>query len=278
MKEEVYSEYDFVIQPKEPWCDILTAELGELGFESFIETENGVKAYILKQDGEVFHFDDLLSFNQDNCSIDYTVNDIPKENWNIDWEKNFHPILVGNKCSIRAPFHPQPDVPIDIVIEPKMSFGTGHHETTYLMVEYLLEMDLTYLEILDMGCGTGVLAILASLKGAKHVDAIDIDNWCYLNSLENVERNQCRNIDVYEGDVSLLANKTYDVIIANINLNILSEDIKHYANSLHKGGTLLLSGFYVEDIKAITDECAKYGLKFGNEAVKNNWVALKFLN
>lgn len=277
MEQEIYLEYDFTLTPKDPWSDVLAAELGDLGFESFSETETGLKAYILKDSFNSISFENLLTFNSE-CSVKFNVSEIPKENWNLEWEKNFHPINVNDVCSIRAPFHPDPKLPIDIIIEPKMSFGTGHHETTYLMVEFLLEMDFTNLKVLDMGCGTGVLAILAKKKGAKDVDAIDIDNWCYVNSIENIERNDCQDIKVYEGDVALIKGNIYNVIIANINRNILLEDIKLYSRSLANGGTLLLSGFYVEDIESIVAECAKYGLKLEDQAVKNNWVALKFLN
>ncbi|WP_455169329.1 50S ribosomal protein L11 methyltransferase [Aegicerativicinus sediminis] len=277
MDQNSYLEFDFSLAPKEPWSDVLAAELGELGFESFSETDTGIKAYISKDLSKDLVFDDLMTFTSP-CEVNYSVQEIKKENWNIEWEKNFHPILVDDRCSIRAPFHVKPDAPIDIIIEPKMSFGTGHHETTYLMVEFLLEMDVSNLRVLDMGCGTGVLAILASIKGALMVDAIDIDNWCYLNSIENVERNNCANITVFEGDVQLLEGKTYDLIIANINRNILLNDIQFYSKSLSFKGTLLLSGFYKEDIEAIVEECAKYGLKYENQRVKNNWVALKFLN
>ncbi|WP_228850832.1 50S ribosomal protein L11 methyltransferase [Aegicerativicinus sediminis] len=277
MDQNSYLEFDFSLSPKEPWSDVLAAELGELGFESFSETDTGIKAYISKDLSKDLVFDDLMTFTSP-CEVNYSVQEIQKENWNMEWEKNFHPILVDDRCSIRAPFHEKPDAPIDIIIEPKMSFGTGHHETTYLMVEHLLEMDLSNLRVLDMGCGTGVLAILASIKGALMVDAIDIDNWCYLNSIENVERNNCANINVFEGDAQLLEGKTYDLIIANINRNILLNDIQFYSKSLSFKGTLLLSGFYKEDIEAIVEECAKYGLKYENQRVKNNWVALKFLN
>ncbi|MGY8939314.1 MAG: 50S ribosomal protein L11 methyltransferase, partial [Flavobacteriales bacterium] len=163
-------------------------------------------------------------------------------------------------------------------IEPKMSFGTGHHETTHMMVQHLLQLELKDKKVLDMGCGTGILAIFAEMKGAKPLDAIDIDTWCYENSIENVERNACKNISVYEGDASLLTSKNYDVIIANINRNILLMDMEIYANCLNDKGVLLLSGFYKEDIPTIDAAVAKYGLKLEATIQRNNWVALKYYN
>ena len=198
-------------------------------------------------------------------------------NWNEEWEKNFEPIDVDRKCHVRAPFHEKTNAEYDIVIEPKMSFGTGHHETTHMMIQHILETDFNGKKTLDMGCGTAILAILAEMKGAEPIDAIDIDNWCYLNSIENAERNNCKHISVYEGDASLLAGKNYDIIIANINRNILLNDMEHYVNCLNANGTLFLSGFYTEDIPVITESCTKNGLSYVKQFERNNWVALKFV-
>ena len=192
-------------------------------------------------------------------------------------KKNFNPISVDDLCTVRAPFHKKPDTKYDIVIEPKMSFGTGHHETTYMMIQHILKNDLENKSVLDMGCGTGVLAILSEMKGANHIDAIDIDNWCYLNTLENVQRNQCKHIDVYEGDSGLLKGKYYDIILANINRNILLKDLKTYASCLNKEGKLIISGFYREDVPVLEEECKKYMLKLDEKLERNNWVSLKFL-
>jgi ribosomal protein L11 methyltransferase len=164
----------------------------------------------------------------------------------------------------------------DIVIEPKMSFGTGHHETTHMMLQHILETDFKSKSVLDMGSGTGVLAILAAMKGATDVDAIDIDNWCYLNAKENVERNNCNHINVHEGDASLLGNKKYDVIIANINRNILLNDIPTYVKCLKKEGILFLSGFYTEDMLIISEKCSEVGLQFISNLERNNWVAVMY--
>lgn len=276
--ESRYVCYDFSVSPIEPGAEILIAELGLLPFESFEETETGVKAYI--QESEVYEnmLDEIYILTNKDFVIDYQSYTIEQVNWNEEWEKNFEPIDVDGQCFIRAPFHEAKKVAYEIVIEPKMSFGTGHHETTYLMMKHLLEMDLQDKTVLDMGCGTAILAILASMKKAKKVDAIDIDNWCYLNSIENVERNHCKNIEVFEGDASLLTESSkYDVIIANINRNILLNDMKSYANSLKNGGEILFSGFYVEDIPFIQKAAEENQLVYNTQLEKNNWVALKFI-
>ncbi len=276
MQNNNYIEYTFTVSPLQPATDILIAQLGEVGFESFVETEVGALAYIKKEDWS----DDILSTIQiltnPKFSIDYEVVEIEQENWNATWEQNFNPIQVGDACVVRAPFHEKPDVTYDIVIEPKMSFGTGHHETTYMMMQHILNHDFSGKSVLDMGSGTGVLAILAAMKGAAPVEAIDIDNWCYLNAMENVERNHHPEIKVYEGDATLLEGKKYDIIIANINRNILLEDIPTYAKCLNKNGVLFLSGFYKEDMSTISDRCGQFNLEYETNLENNNWVAVKY--
>jgi len=274
--DNIYIEYNFTVTPKEPATEILIAELGEVGFESFVENENGVTGYIQKQFWEENILEDIFVLNSQEFSIEYNQKEVKQTNWNIEWEKNFTPIQVNDLVSIRAPFHENPNLKYDIIIEPKMSFGTGHHETTHMMVQHLINLDLKDKKTLDMGCGTGILAIFAEMKGAKPIDAIDIDNWCYENSLENVERNNRNQISVFEGDASLLIDKKYDVIIANINRNILLNDMQAYTNCLNKNGVLLLSGFYKEDISIIDEEVSKYGLKLDTFIERNNWVALKY--
>lgn len=274
-----YIGYNFSVEPKEPAVEILIAELSELGFESFVETEEGVSAYIQQEMWNETILENIYILGSNEFKISYQFEEIEQVNWNEEWEKNFHPINVDGKCTVRAPFHEATAAEFEIVIEPKMSFGTGHHETTHMMIQHLLKMEVEAKSVLDMGCGTGVLAILAAMKGAKPVDAIDIDNWCYLNSLENCERNNVPFIDVFEGDVTLLENKkeAYDVVIANINRNILLADIPAYAKTLRKGGTLLLSGFYKEDLEIINEVCKKHSLKFLENFEKNNWVASKYV-
>lgn len=271
-----YIAYAFIVSPLQPTTEILIAELGNVGFESFVENEKGFVAYIQKEDDADNILDEIYILKSDEFEISYTKEQIDQVNWNSEWEKNFNPIQVDGSVSIRAPFHPDPKLKHDIIIEPKMSFGTGHHETTYMMVQHLLELDLQDKSVLDMGCGTGILAIFAEMKGANPTDAIDIDNWCYKNSIENVERNNCKHISVYEGDASLLINKKYDVIIANINRNILLKDMRIYADCLNENGILLLSGFYQEDIPIIDTEASKYNLKLEKCIERNTWVALKY--
>ena len=274
--DNIYIEYKFTVTPKEPATEILIAELGNVGFESFVENENGVTAYIQKENWNDALFEGIFILNSDEFLIDYTQHEVAQTNWNAEWEKNFEAIEVDETVSIRAPFHENPNLKYDIVIEPKMSFGTGHHETTHMMVQHLLQLELENKKVLDMGCGTGILAIFAEMRGAKPTDAIDIDNWCYLNSIENVERNNCEHISVFEGDSTLLTDKKYDVIIANINRNILLMDMEIYTNCLNESGVLLLSGFYKEDIPMIDAEVSKYQLKLETNLERNNWVALKY--
>jgi len=278
LKNPVYIAYNFKANPLQPAVEILIAELGYAGFESFVETDEGVTAYIQKDEWNVNILEDIHILNSDEFEITYNFEEIEQTNWNEAWEKNFSPIVVDDICAVRAPFHKKFDTEYDIVIEPKMSFGTGHHETTHMMIQHILKNDFRDKSVLDMGCGTGVLAILAEMKGARRIDAIDIDNWCYINSLENIERNNCKHITVLEGESSLLKNKNYDIIIANINRNILLNDLKTYASCLNNNGKLFLSGFYSSDISVIEEECNRYMLKLDEKIEKNNWVALKFLN
>ncbi len=271
-----YIGYHFTISPLELGSEILIAELGEKAFESFIETETGISAYVQKDLWTTTILENIQILENPEFTISYTFEEIEQVNWNEEWEKNFEPIEVDGKCHVRAPFHEKTLAEYDIVIEPKMSFGTGHHETTHMMIQHILETDFTNKKTLDMGCGTAILAILAEMKGAQPIDAIDIDNWCYLNSIENAERNNCNHISVYEGDAALLAGKKYDIIIANINRNILLNDMPYYVDCLNENGVLFLSGFYTEDIPVISESCHSKGLQYVKQFERNNWVALKF--
>lgn len=272
-----YLEFKFLIEPPQPASEILIAELGMAGFESFVENEDGITAYIPTEEYEAETMTGIHILQSNEFDISFTQTEIEQVNWNVEWEKNFHPIIVNEQCGVRAPFHPKPNVTYDIVIEPKMSFGTGHHATTHMMIEFLLQHDLQGKKVLDMGCGTGVLAIVAEKRGASKIDAIDIDNWCYQNTVENVERNECSKIEAFEGGAELLQDQHYDVIIANINRNILLEDMSSYYQSLNKGGELYLSGFYARDIPVIKEECEKYGLQYDDYIEREEWVALRFL-
>ncbi|KAB1158157.1 50S ribosomal protein L11 methyltransferase [Flavobacterium luteum] len=283
----IYLGYHFTVEPKDTslseltrhmGSEILVAELGELPFESFVESDFGVTAYIQKQFWNETILEEVQILNSPEFIISYTIEEIEQVNWNEEWEKNFEAIDVDGKCLVRAPFHSKTNAEFDIIIEPKMSFGTGHHETTHMMIQHLLETNVTGMKTLDMGCGTAILAILAEMKGAKPIDAIDIDNWCYLNSIENAERNNCKNITVYEGDAALLKDKKYDLIIANINRNILLNDMQSYVDCLNPKGTILFSGFYAEDIPFINDSCIEKGLTYVKKLERNNWVSLKYVN
>ena len=272
-----YLEFNFKVAPFNLGSEILIAELGLIGFESFVENDTGFLAYIPKQDYKDNALEEVQLFNNPEFKISWKSKVIEQQNWNSQWEKNFDPIKVDNRCIVRAPFHEKEEVDYEIIIEPKMSFGTGHHETTHMMLQHILDIDFNDLSVLDMGCGTGILAILAEKRGAKTIDAIDIDNWCYLNSIENIERNNCTNITVFQGDANLLKTKKFDVIIANINRNILLQDIPTYVKCLTANGLLLLSGFYLKDLEMISQKCEAFGLKFEKKFKKNNWVAAKYV-
>lgn len=274
--DSTYIAYYFEVEPLSPGVEILIAELGYAGFESFVETPKGVTAYIQKKEHLPTMLENIFILQNTSFSIQYSFEEIEQVNWNAKWEENFHPILVDDRCAVRAPFHEKSSAAYDIVIEPKMSFGTGHHETTHMMIQFILDTDFNDKTVLDMGCGTGVLAILAEMKGATTVEAIDIDQWCFLNSIENVERNSCQHIKVSKGDARILKAKKFDIIIANINRNILIQDIPTYATCLNANGLLFLSGFYNNDVPMIQEVCADYNLSLESQISRNDWVALKF--
>ncbi len=276
-----YFECTFHATPaNETVFDILSAVLAENGFESFIPEEDHLKAYIQQSLYNEFNLEAALNdFPYPDATISFEIKEAEDKNWNEEWEKNFfQPIVIGDQCVIHSTFHKDvPKADYDIVINPQMAFGTGHHETTSLLIEALLKEDFTGKDVLDMGCGTAILAIMACMRGAKSCTAIDIDEWCVRNSIENLELNNINNVTVKLGDASALnAKETYDVIIANINRNILLEDMKFYAACMRPGATLYMSGFYVEDIPFISDEARLYGLKFVHHTEKNNWAAVKF--
>lgn len=259
--------------------DVLAAELGEIGFESFTENEQGMQGYLPENLYDEQALQTVLAtFPLENVQIHYTVLFVEDKDWNEEWEKNyFKPIRIGHDCIIRASFHePEPGFQYEIIIDPKMAFGTGNHETTYLMIQEMLQLDLTGKELLDMGCGTAVLAILARMKGAGRVVAIDIDEWAYRNALENIRLNHTDDIQVALGGAEQIAPfGTFDYIFANINRNILLNDIRHYVTHMKPGGYLYMSGFYTQDIPAIEAECKRNGLTLLSHTERNNWVAVK---
>ena len=271
-----YIEYNFTIEPRDPATEILIAELGLFGFESFVETETGLLAYIPSEEYVKDVMNDIRILKSDEFIVEYSVKTIEQINWNEEWEKNFTPINVDNKVYVRAPFHDASTMDYEIVIEPKMSFGTGHHETTHMMIQHLLDLDLTHKSVLDMGCGTGILAIFAAMKNARPIDAIDIDEWCVENTNENIEKNNCEFISVFLGDAHLLKNQKYDIIIANINRNILLQDLPAYKRCLNNNGILLLSGFYAEDEPLLQSKAKELGFEFLKKFERNNWLSLQF--
>lgn len=264
------------LDPPQPATEIFIAGLAEIGFESFEETDTGLRAYIRSADWDQNAFEEMPYWSIPDCKISHSVSEIEATNWNAVWESSYQPIRLDDRCAVRANFHPIPDPPVtfDLVITPKMSFGTGHHETTWLMLQLILDIDLQGVSVLDMGAGTGVLAILAAMKGGNPVLAIDNDPWSFENCSENVIQNGHPEIEVILGDAGAIKG-TFDVIIANINRNILLADIPAYSAALNKGGQLLLSGFYVQDRQDLLARAESFGLKYMDEREKENWVALR---
>jgi ribosomal protein L11 methyltransferase len=259
--------------------EMLIAELGNAGFESFVETEETIEAYIPSKDftPEILVTENLVQ--NEFFSFTHTTEVIADQNWNEVWEQNyFEPLLIEEQVLIRAPFHTTyQEAPFQIIINPRMAFGTGNHETTYLMISAILKLDLKDSTVLDMGCGSGILAIMASMKGAQQVTAIDIDEWSYNNTLENAELNQIGNIRVLLGDAALLTDQSYDLILANIQRNILLQDMEGYKTVLKPGGCLIMSGFYVSDLEAIEAHATSLGLKLLDSNERNNWCAASFI-
>ena len=277
-----YYEITFTTTPcNEVVNDVVSALAGEIGCESFVEWEQGVLAYIQQDLFDESALKDMVAnFPLPNTTILYKVEEAEDKDWNEEWEKNFfQPIVIGERCCIHSTFHKDtPQTEYEILINPQMAFGTGHHETTSSIICELLDADLQDKTVLDMGCGTSILAILASLRGAKEVTAIDIDDWCVNNSRDNIALNHINNITVELGDARLLEGRLpFDVIIANINRYILLADMERYTACMHAGTELYMSGFYVEDIPAIQSKAESLGLKFIHHREKNNWAAVKFL-
>ena len=275
---QVYIEIDCKVTPVEPWADLLIAALGDIGYESFENTDSGFLAYVALADYDAQTTAEVLDTYQEHCAVNFSTKEIAATNWNADWEKNFSPITVGDRIHVRAPFHTATDAEYDIVIEPKMSFGTGHHQTTHLMLEHLLELEVNDQDVLDMGSGTAVLAIMACKRGARKALAIDIDAWCGENGLENAQRNGIDNIQVLVGTAEQLPKTPeFDLIIANINRNVLLEDMPAYVACLRPNGVMLLSGFYESDLGIISEKCKECGLVYQGHKTRDNWVAAKFL-
>jgi ribosomal protein L11 methyltransferase len=276
-----FIEIKLTLAQAEPWKDVFTSLLADAGCDSFMEGEfeNILLAYIKEELYDAATIDQLLQNHGFDTDVKYDISRIEEQDWNAVWEASYEPVTIAGRCHIRAPFHePKPDVEYEIIIEPKMSFGTAHHETTSLMIEYILEEDFNGKSLLDMGSGTGVLAILARKRGASPVVAIDNDPWAYENNIENNARNGIDDITVKLGDANAIGEQVFDVIIANINRNILLNDMHLYAKSMHSGSCIFFSGFYQgNDLNIIKEKAASLGLEFVSNKVKNEWTAAKFI-
>ena len=275
-----YLQFNFRTSPcTEVTNDVLSATLADVGFESFMEQPGGIAAYIQKDLYDEHALRQALDdFPLPDARIDYDFLEAEDRDWNEEWERNFfQPIIIGNRCVVHSTFHHDvPQAEYDITIDPQMAFGTGHHETTGLIINELLDTDLAGRDVLDMGCGTSILAILARMRGAARCTAIDIDDWCVRNSLENIRLNRLDGIDVSQGDASSLADKgPFDIIIANINRNILLNDMQSYAARMKHGALLLMSGFYVDDIPLIEAEARRLGLQPGGHREQNRWAMVR---
>ena len=273
----IYTQISFKLTPdNQENREILVAMLSDVPFESFDESEDAVMGYIPGDSVEFEQINEIASYLP--FSVQHQKKLIPDKNWNEVWEKNyFKPLLIGNRCLIRAPFHTDFEpAEFELVIEPKMAFGTGNHETTTLVAEQILDMDLTGKTVLDMGCGTGILGMLASMKGANRVTAIDIDNWSFESTVENAGLNNIQNLIAKHGDASLLGNENFDIIFANIHKNVIINDLPKYENVLKSGGKIYLSGFYTHDMPDVKEKAESVGLLEIKFQEKNNWVVYSF--
>jgi ribosomal protein L11 methyltransferase len=274
-----YYELIFTTHPTEDYQqDILINALGEIGFDTFEELDFGFNAYIPASQFDEHNLDDVLGRYREMFTFSYEISVIPQKNWNELWESNFEPITVGNKIFVRATFHKyRPEYPYEIIIDPKMAFGTGHHQTTAMMLELMLEGDFAGKRVLDMGCGTGILAIMATKLGSAEVVAIDNDPVCFESTLENAKLNNAENICAICGSKETIPNEKFDIILANINRNILVDQVERYSKILKLKGEIYLSGFFEKDLELITAECRKHHLKYKNYIKNKDWVAVKFI-
>jgi ribosomal protein L11 methyltransferase len=267
-----YIEVDIEIEKSEVFSDIVVARLNEIEFETFLENDNGVRCYIQAKLFDKKKLDIELDKIKQYTKLNFNINHVAQKNWNEEWEKNFKPVQINSHCLIRSEFHNNSgNFKDEIIITPKMSFGTGHHETTFLMINELYDLDLNDKSILDMGSGTGVLSIVASKNGAKQVVGIDIDEWAFQNSIDNAKLNNTENISFLHGDIKLIENQDFDIILANINRNIIEKDIEEYYNLLSDKGDLLISGFLVEDVDFIINLSINNRFNVINKKNKGQW-------
>ena len=272
-----YRLFSFNVNPVKTGSEILIAELAELGFDSFEETAEGVDAYLLNDKWNKKILSGLNILSNLAFDIKYSSKIIHQKNWNKIWESNFKPILINKYCGVRANFHPPLNLKYELVITPKMSFGTGHHETTSMVMNYILNMNFKGLKVLDVGCGTGILSILSEKTGASSIDAIDVDKWCYENTIENSILNKCNFVRAFCGNITFFEQSKYDIILANINKNIIMNDISIYSKLLNPRGQLILSGFYVSDIIEIDNKAKSLKLEIVSEKVKNSWASIHYM-
>ena len=272
-----YIEVKFTLSPFDPWSDLLSADLGEIGFESFVVEEEHLLAYVEKDIFKEEAIKEVDTLNNADVLVSYEYKELEQQNWNKEWESNFRPVFVDDEICVRATFHEaMPQYKYEIVIDPKMSFGTGHHATTHLILSAMRSIDFKGKSVLDMGSGTGVLAIFAAMKEAKTVYAIDIDEWCSINAQENAERNSVGYIQISQGGVEKIPGLKVDVILANINRNILLNQLAAYSEALLANGELHISGFYVSDVNVLVEEAEKNGLEYVSQNTLNDWTTVKF--
>ncbi|MDA0193750.1 MAG: 50S ribosomal protein L11 methyltransferase [Bacteroidetes bacterium] len=269
-----YLELQFTLP--EEFRDILIAELSEKGYDTFLETEDGFNTYKDKLNFNVDIVEDVIAQYSEMCSIQYGMTTIPDKNWNEEWEKNFEPIVVEGKCLVRAPFHSiKKKYPLEILIDPKMAFGTGHHATTYLMLQEMMKLDFAGKTVIDLGSGTGILAIAAKKLGAGRVTATDINDWSINNSQNNFNINGIQDIELLCGEIKeLQIKRKYDLVMANINRNVLLDEIPFYVTIMEKSAIMLLSGFYEVDEYLISEKVSSMGMSVKAMALKNDWVIL----
>ena len=270
-----YIETRLTLDPE--YNDILMAELAEIGYESFVESNDGISAYIPEMLFDVLLLQEIVHKYQSQTEIAFEHEQLETKNWNEEWERNYQPIEVAGQIRVRASYHsPDPAFRYEIVIDPKMSFGTGHHETTTLVMEQQLSLDHQGKSVLDVGSGTGILAILAEKLGATRLMAFDIEEWAYLNAIENAGMNACDHIQFFQGTIADCPPDTYDIVLANINRNILLQEIPTYVGFLNAGGTLMVSGFYEFDIPDIVQKAEEVALRLVAQKTLNQWAVLRF--
>jgi ribosomal protein L11 methyltransferase len=276
-----YTRLQVVCDPE--FSEILMAEIGDVGFDTFMETEKGFEAYVEERNFNEQQLDEVKEKYKSVNPLLFFWDKIQKQNWNEQWEKSLEPIIVDDRCLIRAEFHKSENLPAgrqgkypyEIVITPKMSFGTGHHQTTYLMIKSQLDLDHSNKRVMDAGCGTAILAIMASKRNAAEVVAFDIDEWSVINGKENIENNACPNIQIFQGTIAEVNPLgMFDIVLANINKNVLLQEMANYSARLKPEGMLLLSGFYTKDIDDLKAEAIQYGLKEVKRDGKDEWASL----